>query len=476
MMPTRTRDTGMNNNLPNAPILFALALMLGACGAVEGNSSAAGPVISSVSPDRGPIGGGVTVSITGRRFDGREAIVVVGDRAATATIVSSGLVEFELPPGERADQPLDVTVITDTGFGVSAGAFIYNPKPAAKTVSPRFIPGPGGVQVTITGAGFEAADPQTTTVFLGGSEATDVTVVDDRTITVTASQRSDMPFQPLDVHVTNANGTAVLPQAVQYTGKGLILADNARDGNFDKEPKLVYVDPVNQVAFEIGAQLIGAGIVGLTGLTFDGTGRLFALTNSRGLNRFLLRVDPGTFNMAEPTNLFLDGTSTRHAVATLTFSNGDLFGYSRSFRGLIDINPATSTFTTIGASAASTPRSPCLAHNPLDLSTLFFMASFAGTLDTINKADSVVTAGPSLNGAASQTCHDMTFFEGALYVIRFSTNDRRTADLVSIKIDSNKGIAVDENTGHVIVNEVMTLNSALFNRPSAITGTPTSLQ
>jgi IPT/TIG domain len=119
-------------------------------------STAPAPVLTSVSPDQGPVAGATKVTITGSGFLGTTAVDFGSRPAASWTVVSPTQITAVAPAGSDASGYVDVGVLTR--FGASpVGAqdqFAYGPTIAS--VSPTSGPVAGGTKVTLTGTGFEA--------------------------------------------------------------------------------------------------------------------------------------------------------------------------------------------------------------------------------------------------------------------------------------------------------------------------------
>ena len=81
------------------------------------------PVISSVSPASGPVGGGTTITINGSNLLSTSAVSIGGVPAASFTVVSVTSVTAVTPPG--AAGPAAVAVTTAGGTATQPNAFTY---------------------------------------------------------------------------------------------------------------------------------------------------------------------------------------------------------------------------------------------------------------------------------------------------------------------------------------------------------------
>lgn len=324
--------------MKRAWFLFALA----ACGKVaSGGGDDNDPTITAISPDHGPAGGGVTVTVTGVRFDAEDPVVLVGSALATeVAVVSDTELTFTLPSGIEGST-VDVAVANQDGFAVSELAFTYNLAPTVLSVSPPLGRSVGGTRVTIIGRGFQTDDSGVPTVKLGGAEADDVQIVDDQTImaTTTPNTASDQPFVPLDVTVSNANGAGKLGGAYRTTAPGLIASDGRQIFWIDTETA--------QARFlsRVQGALLHACASNAAGVMFaDGRREIDG-------NVELIKFDPLT-GESESVGLTNDPGGVNRQVSGLLFIGTTLFGLDAAgntdVRMLYSVNTATAALTPIG--------------------------------------------------------------------------------------------------------------------------------
>ncbi|WP_330229120.1 IPT/TIG domain-containing protein [Nocardia sp. NBC_00508] len=133
------------------------------------------PAIVSISPNFGPVTGGVVVSLTGSGFTGATA-VNFGATPATFFVALSNTSIIALAPPGTGTVPVTVTTAAGTSAGVS---FTYVPAPTLTSISPTTGPVTGGTTVTLTGTGFTGA----TAVFFGILPATSFTINSSTQIT-----------------------------------------------------------------------------------------------------------------------------------------------------------------------------------------------------------------------------------------------------------------------------------------------------
>lgn len=164
------------------------------------------PTVTSLSPNKGTVGGGTIVTINGTGFNHVTGISFGNAEATTWTVVSPTKITVTAPPYVN---PQLVNVLVTTWAGTSPVVawktwFNYGnyPVPDVDVLSPNRGPTTGGTTVVITGTNFTAA----TGVTFAGVPATSFTVNSDTQITATAP-----PFATpylVSVKVTGPGGTS----------------------------------------------------------------------------------------------------------------------------------------------------------------------------------------------------------------------------------------------------------------------------
>ena len=247
---------------------LAVGLMVGGLpmfgGGITPVHASGGPVVTSVSPNVGPISGGTSVTITGIGFTNATHVaflgggildwarfVVVSDTEITATSPSkdSGVVD-------------DIQVEVSGGGSAltSADQFTYGftPPPPPSTVITSLSPtsGPifsGGV-ITISGSGLSG----TTEVEFSGVYAGTFTVVNDNTITLTPASQFGAP-RTVDVTVITPHGNSAVNGADHYTLMPEVDSVGPNSG------------PATGGSPNAPMTITGHGFVGVTAVTFGGT-------------------------------------------------------------------------------------------------------------------------------------------------------------------------------------------------------------
>ena len=139
-------------------------------------------VVTKLSPTRGPAGGGMTITITGKFLTGATAVEFGSLNAADFLVKSATSIVAE-SPGEEA-RTVDVRVTTPNGTSIASSAdhFKFGP-PMVTSISPNTGGTEGNNQVTITGTGFGLGSEATLFKF-GSTEATTVDCTSSTSCTV----------------------------------------------------------------------------------------------------------------------------------------------------------------------------------------------------------------------------------------------------------------------------------------------------
>jgi uncharacterized cupredoxin-like copper-binding protein len=175
-----------------------------------------GPSITAVSPATGPTSGGTTFTISGNGFVAGATVTVGGRAAGEVNVVNATTITALSPLGLATEQvaiPEDVVVTNPDGTRITkVGAFTYFVPPLrVVSLSPAGGLPAGGVDVTISGAGFTSA--VTSSVTFGGVAATNVRVLDPVTMRATAPAHA---LGSVDVVVTVGSASATKASGYTY--------------------------------------------------------------------------------------------------------------------------------------------------------------------------------------------------------------------------------------------------------------------
>ncbi|MFA7267307.1 MAG: IPT/TIG domain-containing protein, partial [Candidatus Nanopelagicales bacterium] len=128
------------------------------------------PAITTIDPNKGPVAGGNTITITGSNLTAA-TVQIDGNSCAPATVNLAGTSLTCPVPAGTAPGAVDVTVTTTAGgTTTSTGGYTYVGLPSAAVIAPSSGPTAGGQTVTITGTNFEFA----TDVTIGGTACTNL--------------------------------------------------------------------------------------------------------------------------------------------------------------------------------------------------------------------------------------------------------------------------------------------------------------
>jgi hypothetical protein len=110
------------------------------------------PTVTKVSPAKGPVAGGTSVTITGTNFTGAAA-VQFGSTAATSFTVKSATSITAISPAETAGR-VDVRVTAPGGTSAISSADHFKFVPTVTGLSPNTGSKAGSTSVTVSGTGF----------------------------------------------------------------------------------------------------------------------------------------------------------------------------------------------------------------------------------------------------------------------------------------------------------------------------------
>jgi hypothetical protein len=158
-------------------VALTTMLLAAACGGSPTAPSppATGPVVSSISPNRGPSIGGTTVTINGQRFDATATVTIGGVEARNVTFVSAN--SLTAVTGSRNTGVADVAVTVGGQRGVLANGFTYTAA-GAVTNAPPVISNLRAVGGANQPAGFaESGGEITASAVVTDAEAADTALV-----------------------------------------------------------------------------------------------------------------------------------------------------------------------------------------------------------------------------------------------------------------------------------------------------------
>jgi hypothetical protein len=172
------------------------------------------PTVTGVSPNRGLLAGGTTVTITGTGFIGVTAVTFGNTSATNLQFINTTSLSVTAPAVSTTGT-VDIRVTTPSVISTTSSAdqFMYVTgvsAPIITKVTPNQGLTAGGTFVTITGSGFTGA----TNVTFGRTHATAYIVNSATSITVTSPAGTAGVF---DVTVTTPRGTSATSSADKFT-------------------------------------------------------------------------------------------------------------------------------------------------------------------------------------------------------------------------------------------------------------------
>ncbi len=358
------------------------------------------PEITGVTPDHGPLGGGLRVTVTGSGFLANGAppnrVLIGGREAAAAGVIDDHTLEVVVPAGAAAGDA-EVTLFNSNGYAEATGVFRYREAPTVTSITPaEVVYSAASTQMTITGTGFVDDGAGSVSVFLDDFRAIDVDVVSDTTITFTAT--AGPPLSLPDVRVVNDNGEGALVDGFRYvpaTADGLLLFAVGDTFAF-------YFDPATATTIAIPAQDTNPATQDesvVRSIVQDANGVYWAQTRSGRFGQ----MDMTSQTLIDPIEA---ATPTMAAMGRL----GDtIYAVERNTR-LGTLDTATGQMVTLGPPIGCCGSFAVAANSA---GTLYFVN--AGEIGTVDTATGDRATPVALNPVVK--VEDMRFFNGTLYAV-----------------------------------------------------------
>ncbi len=205
------------------------------------------PTVATISPTSGPTTGGTLVTLTGTNF-GPDSTVTFNSAPGLDVTVSPDGTEITVVTPAHAAGPTTVTVTDGGGSANAPSPFTFLGVPVVTSVVPNEGPTLGGNTVTIHGSGFTGA----TSALFGGNAATNLSVTNDTTMTVTVPAGN---VGSVAVSVTTPGGTGTLSNAYTYVAPPTITS---------------FTPVLGPTAGGQTVTITGTNLTGTTAVTFDG--------------------------------------------------------------------------------------------------------------------------------------------------------------------------------------------------------------
>jgi hypothetical protein len=305
------------------------------------------PVVSSFTPNDGPVGAQVTIA--GSNFIGATTVAFNGTSAPIFTVDSDTQMRANVPAGATTGK---ITVTNGDGAGSSMNSFIVTRQPIISSFAP--IRGVAGSEITITGSRFSGA---TSVIFNG--KTTTFTLDSDTQI------RAKVPAGTTSgpISITNSAGTGASSASfiMQYTltvltsGSGNVTI-NPPDGVYD-EGAVVTLTAVSATGWRFNDWDDDIdGTDPTTTVVMDANKKVTA--DFRAIAQYSVTINivgAGSVTIDPPGGVYYNGT-----VVTLTATPlpGNVFsGYSGDFKGWMNMETITvnanknltATFSTLPA-------------------------------------------------------------------------------------------------------------------------------
>jgi len=291
------------------------------------------PTVTSVSPSSGVAAGGTSVTITGTNF-ATGATVTFGSNAATnVVVVNSTTITATTPAGSAGAVTVRVTVGGQSGS--LASGFTYIGQPTVTAVSPNNGPVAGGTTVTITGTNFATG----ATVTFGSNAATNVTVVNNTTITATTPAGS---AGAVTVTVTNIGSqSGSLAGGFTYNSSVAISFAQVASATPQSSTATVSVSyPAAQTAGNLNVVVVGWN---------DTTSAVSSVKDSAG-NTYQLAIGPTTGTGLLQSIYYAANITGGSNTVTVTFNQAASFPDVR----ILEYRGVTAVDVTAGANGSST--------------------------------------------------------------------------------------------------------------------------
>ncbi len=395
-----------------------------------------GPAVTGVSPRRGLVAGGTSVTVTGTTLTGATA-VMFGAFAAPAFTVNSATSITATSPAQAAGV-VDVTVTTPFGTSslISGDDFTFGNAPTLSAVSPNLGGVAGGTTVTIAGTDLDGASA----VMFGSTAATSFTVDSGTSITATSPVHGP---GVVDVTVTTPFGTSSVGAGDEFT--------------FGNAPTVSGVSPdLGVVAGGTSVTIAGTDLDGASAVMFGSTAATsFTVDSGTSITATSPVHGPGVVDITVTTPF---GVSSVGAGDEFTFGNAPTVSGVSPDLGVVaggtsvtitgsDLDGATAvmfgstaaTNFTVDSSTSITATSPAHAAGPVDITVVTpFATSGTGSADIFTYGDVPVVTAISQNRGADAGGTTVTItgsdFTGAVAVLFGSTA------ATSFTVDSNTSI------------------------------------
>jgi hypothetical protein len=377
----------------------ALAVLaLAACSSPD----APGLELRGALPDYGPLVGGTVIALVGDGFTSSARVSIGGREAPFVRALDASTLEVVIPPGEQPGEA-EVVVFGPAGSASARGMFRYSAPPTISSVTPAdVLYSSVDTVLTVTGSGFLDDGAGRVNVLVDGMLASDVRVVSDSELQLTAPPGA--PLVRPNIEVIDARGTAAFARAYRYRPSmrsGILLFPAVKDSFAD------FYDPIDHSITSL--PIVTPQASRFTAVVRGPDGDFWGLDRSRWFGR----IDARTTRVPE-------GRQLANLLPTITSAGGAYYAIDRIGRNIGTLDLESGVFTPIGTSEV-----PCCGSFGLasDGTTLYFTSRTflpgVGSQVTINTFDTSTGALGTPVVVQSPTIHveEMRFFQGTLYAV-----------------------------------------------------------
>lgn len=168
------------------------------------------PVVTSITPTRGPTSGGTTVTVRGTGFTEVLAVRFGGEDAASFTVVSPTEIRAVTAPASRGTVDVRVVLAAVTSSKRDADEFTFGKLARITDLSRTKGLTIGGERLVVAGSSFSSA----TAVLFGGVPGTRLKVTSSRKLSVTVPAHV---AGAVDIRVVNRYGTSAPATGARWT-------------------------------------------------------------------------------------------------------------------------------------------------------------------------------------------------------------------------------------------------------------------
>jgi hypothetical protein len=316
------------------------------------------PVITSISPTNGSVGGGTAVTLRGSGFIRSSAStlrIFFGNTSVSSyTLVNDTTITTTTPVASTSGS-VDVTVSIDDA--ISNAVTYYYGNPTINSLSPTNGSIGGGTSVTISGTGFTS---DITNLLFGSLPATNIVIVNATTITAVSPSASATG----SVNVTVSISGAISNVVTYYYGNPTISSISPTNGSIGGGTSVT----IRGTGFTSNITSLLFGIISATNIVFVNTTTITARSPAASIsgsvdvtlsingamsNAVTYYYGNPTISSLSPTNGSIGG-GTSVTITGTGFTSTDtsvLFG-STSATNVVFINTTTLTAVSPSASAS----------------------------------------------------------------------------------------------------------------------------